>query len=225
MVATEVLLPLARCQRCFTQSDRSLLFKWYNQQLKGRGWSKWQRFNNAKPRTPGRTCPTSHARRIQYTSALCGRRRRWAVILRLRPLYYDINFGIPGISSCMDQSTILRAHKSSTNIWILLLLSVDIKKNTTSIILTLEIRLFSKSSELYQGYIIKILCILIYSLYKIFGVFIIVLVYLFSCTICLLSCVSLRGICGVWKTYPSKMLMFSAKKSWSPYRKKQISFI
>ena len=99
------------------------------------------------------------------------------------------------------------------------------KKNTTSIILTLEIRLFSKSSELYQGYIIKILCILIYSLYKIFGVFIIVLVYLFSCTICLLSCVSLRGICGVWKTYPSKMLMFSAKKSWSPYRKKQISFI
>lgn len=122
VVATEVLLPLARCQRCFTQSDRSLLFKWYNQQLKGRGWSKWQRFNNAKPRTPGRTCPTSHARRIQYTSALCGRRRRWAVILRLRPLYYDINFGIPGISSCMDQSTILRAHKSSTNIWILLLL-------------------------------------------------------------------------------------------------------
>ena len=66
VVATEVLLPLARCQRCFTQSDRSLLFKWYNQQLKGRGWSKWQRFNNAKPRTPGRTCPTSHVRHIEY---------------------------------------------------------------------------------------------------------------------------------------------------------------
>ena len=59
--------------------------------------------------------------------------------------------------------------------------------------------------------------------YKFFGVFIIVLVYLFSC-ICLLSCVSLRGICGVWKTYPSKMLMFSAKKKLKSLQEKADKF-
>ena len=76
----------------------------------GRGSTMRNREPRAEPARP-HTCGT------QSTSALCGRRRRWwAVILRLRPLYYDINFGIPGISSCMDQSTILRAHKLSTNI-------------------------------------------------------------------------------------------------------------